>query len=78
MLVVGPLDRAASNASTQNNHERELVREFICGLLGWSNETRVLFVRFLRTWYRAPNLILSLIIQYIFAGLFLGKSFSRV
>lgn len=38
----------------------------------WLFQTRVLFVRSVRTWYRTPYLFFSFLIQYIFAGVFIG------
>lgn len=40
----------------------------------WFFQMRVLFVRFVRSWYRTPHLLLSFLAQYLFAGIFLGKS----
>ena len=39
----------------------------------WLFQMRVLFVRFVRDWYRTPNLLFSFLGQYIFAGIFLGE-----
>lgn len=39
----------------------------------WLFQMRVLFVRFVRTWYRSPHLLVSFFAQYLFAGVFLGK-----
>ena len=39
----------------------------------WLFQMRVLFVRFVRTWYRTPSLLFSFLGQYIFAGIFLGE-----
>ena len=39
----------------------------------WIFQTRVLTVRFARSWYRSPHLLLSFLAQYLFAGVFLGK-----
>ena len=38
----------------------------------WFFQMRVLFVRFVRSWYRTPHLLLSFLAQYLFAGIFLG------
>lgn len=34
---------------------------------------RVLSVRFYRSWLRSPNLLVSFLAQYVFAGIFLGN-----
>jgi len=39
----------------------------------WLFQLRVLVVRFVRTWYRSPQLLASFVLQHIFAGVFMGK-----
>lgn len=70
---VGRLGESLS-VSSVSSPDSKMCFNLFQHLVMWMFEVRVLFVRMVRTWFRAPNLIFSFIIQYIFAGVFIGKS----